>query len=399
MELVNKIIIILISLLRGMKNKYFKRNKKNYKKRVLILFSGIIGDSVCFLDSKDHYKEIFSQYSITYAFKPEVHKFYRACGIGKEDTVFELDFNRYCRDLKYYRLINKEISKVNYSYIVSPQKSISAAIVSLNLQGKEKISLNYSIKVKNKLYSLIYFLAFTKTVTTSKECTIIKGMNLILNHYSDDFIPACMPKIPTFNKELSSDLKKQKYCVICPTSSRFEKEWNLLNYTEIINNLIDLGFNIYLCGSEIEEDKIRELYRGVKNPKQIVNVLGKTNFNQWIEIIRNSYIVIGCDSASIHIAAATNTYSICILGGMDNNLIYPYKLDKIGENEYLPVCVTCDKLQCFGCRRISGKYGDKNYECTKLIKNKQSILCIKNITVEQVWHKIEEILKRKRGKK
>lgn len=391
MELINKIIIIVASLLKALKNKFLNLDQDNYEKKVLILFSGIIGDAVCFLDSKDEYKKIFSDYCVVYAFKSEVHKFYKACGIENDNEIFELDFNRYCRDFKYYRFVNKEFSRIKFSHIIAPQKSISAAIVSLNLYANEKITLDHSLKIKNKFIGLIYGLAFNKFITVDKNCTHIKAMNLIINYYSNNFIPACMPQIPNNQVKLDTYYSQEKYCVIAPISSRYEKEWDLFNYVEIVNNIVERGYKVYICGMKIEEKKISEFYKKIRNSSYVINKLGKTDFKEWISMIRNAKLVIGCDSASIHIAAATNTPSVCINSGMDYNLMYPYQLDKIIPGQFLPQTVSCNVLKCFGCRRIGGKYGYGNKKCANLIKKGEPMLCIQNITVEDVWSKIEKI--------
>ncbi|EKQ56972.1 MULTISPECIES: ADP-heptose--LPS heptosyltransferase [unclassified Clostridium] len=390
MNTVNKILIILISLFKGFYNRFFFSKTNNINKEVIVVFSGIIGDVVCFLDSMKRYIEVFPAnkgYKVTFIFKPVVIKFIYACGIEINADIVELDLSRYCSDYKYFNESNKLILLKKYDYVIAPQKSISAAIVSMNIKGTHKYTLDYPIKIQSILKSVIYSLAYNNRIQVSENCTIIKAMTEVINYFSEEHILAHMPQISIKTNEKTINTK-EPYCVIAPVSSRYEKEWELSNYANIINKLVDKGYFIYLCGTNVANDKLESLMSNVINRKKVINLLCKTGFKEWIELILNAKLLVGCDSASIHIAAATNTPSICILGGMDYNLIYPYQLDEIFEGQYIPDCVICEPKECFGCRRRSDKYGFGNIECINKIKLGKSIMCIEHITVDQVWNRV-----------
>lgn len=390
MNTINTILIILASLFKGLYNRFFFSKTNSISKEVIVVFSGIIGDAVCFLDSMERYIQVFQAskgYTVTFIFKPVVAKFIHACGIEIDANIVELDLSRYCIDYKYFYESNKLVLSKKYDYVIAPQKSISAAIVSMNIKGTQKYTLDHSIKLQSILKNVIYSLAYNNRIQVSENCTIIKAMNEVINYFSEKHIAARMPhiSIETNGKTINT---KDSYCIIAPVSSRYEKEWEFSNYANIINKLVEKGYLIYLCGTNVSDDKLESLMSKVINPKKVINLISKTGFKEWIELIVNAKLLVGCDSASIHIAAATNTPSICILGGMDYNLIYPYQLDEIFEGQYTPDCVTCEPKECFGCRRRGDRYGFGNIECTNKIKLGKSIMCIEHITVDQVWNKV-----------
>jgi len=61
---------------------------------------------------------------------------------------------------------------------------------------------------------------------------------------------------------------------------------------------------------------------------------GKTTIAQLVELIRNASLLIGNDSAAIHMAAATQTPSVCILGGGHYGRFLPYQPES-RETEYI----------------------------------------------------------------
>ena len=101
-------------------------------------------------------------------------------------------------------------------------------------------------------------------------------------------------------------------------------------------------------------------------------------------------MVIGNDSATLHIAAAHRVKAICIAGIYDKFQFFPYLVDELDEGDRLPETVYVD-MPCAYCRTKGYFAGYGNPKCRKAIKTGKCSLCIDEITVEMVISKIDKI--------
>lgn len=383
--MLDKVKIILSSLI---KSKYLK-NTPN--KKIYIIFAGIIGDTVCFLPTIKRYTEIFSKsdgYEVTYFLKPTVHKFLNVMDGYSDLHIVELDYTRFCSDYQYYKEINNKYFSEPVEYVICPQKSISSAIVSLNIVAVYKYGIEYKLECKDKLKSYIFNKAFHNKVLLDADVTMMPALNAMANEVTNDHKATVLPYI---NSESFSNLYGD-YCVLGPYSSVIEKEWEIEKFAEIAKRVLDKGINIVLVGSTKDDSKIQTFLTLVKSDR-VFNLINKTSFAEWIDIIRNAKLVVSCDSAAVHIATGVNTPSVCISGGMDEGLMYPYVVDELEPGQYLPTVIMAPHEDCFKCRRIGEYYGYGNKVCQAEISQNKPMLCIQKITVDRVWESVDSIIK------
>lgn len=112
-------------------------------------------------------------------------------------------------------------------------------------------------------------------------------------------------------------------------------------------------------------------------PNSVDNLIDKTSLPQLIELISKSALIIANETSAIHIAAATQTKAVCILGGGHFGRFAPYP-------DYMqskPLCVH-EPMECFNC----------NWNC--IFKNSENgpYPCISNISLEKVWQATLQII-------
>lgn len=383
--MLDKVRIILSSL---KKSKYLKDTTS---KKVYIVFAGIIGDTVCFLPTIKRYIQAFPEskgYEITYFIKPAVHKFLNAIKGYSDLHIVELDYTRFCTDFQYYKEINNKYFDVSVSHVICPQKSISSAIVALNIDAVHKYGIEYRLPCRDKLKKLIFEKAFNEKVLLDANVTMMPALNAIANAVDNSNKATVLPFI---NSEKFSN-PYGNYCVIGPYSSVIAKEWEIEKFADIANRALDRGINIVLVGTTKDDSKIQTFLSLVKSDR-VFNLINKTPFAEWIDIIRNAKLVVSCDSAAIHIAAGVNTPSVCISGGMDEGLMYPYVVDELETGQHLPIVIMSPHEDCFKCRRIGEYYGYGNKACRAEIEKNKPMLCIQKITVDRVWESVNSLLK------
>lgn len=101
-------------------------------------------------------------------------------------------------------------------------------------------------------------------------------------------------------------------------ASEAHKTMSVEKTTAIINHLLKVGLaDIALIGSENESQKAETALAGVPGTT-VHNYVGKTNFEELVHLIAGASVVIGPDSAPMHIAALTGTPCLNISLGNTN---------------------------------------------------------------------------------
>ena len=363
-------------------------------KNIIIVFQQIFGDSVVIQDSLFGYTRIFPAskgYHVIFLARPSVLKFMKDNLVLPEEIKYEaVDFKRFLEDYRYFKqIVNKYISSA--STLIVPGTSLSAEIFSTANNAARKIGLVRCADVTHPfIFKLFYNLAYTEKVRPEKDEMMLQRHRRLLNYLGNKEFRAKLPK--AINQERI--INEQKYFVMCPGSSKMEKCWPIDRFAEVADYLIDTyGVNVHLCGGIDEKHFEEELIALARHKTKIVSHIGSTTFTEWSSIVQYADLVIGNDSATMHLAAAHRRKSICIAGLYDKYQFFPYKFDILDEGDRLPVTVLKD-MPCEYCRTIGYDAGYKNPECTKKIKNNQCALCIDAITVEDIIECINKLIKK-----
>lgn len=362
-------------------------------KRILIVFQQVFGDAVLLSNSLPEYCKLFPRtdgYEVTMIARPSVLAFMRAVlPLPREMRFEEVDFKRYLEDYSYYRSVNKAY-RGTYGTLIVPGTSMSAMVFCAASDASRKVGLALPFPISSPLAMALFDrIAYGERAVPQKEDMQLQRHRLLLHHLgAADFkakLPVLLPK--------ERIIPEARYCVICPGASKTEKFWPVERFAEISDYIIEkYDMQIHLCGGADETEQGKKLQMLVKHPDQIVNHIGKTNFSDWSAIVQHATLVLGNDSATLHLAAAARRHAICIAGIYDKDQFFPYKVDDLADTDVLPVTILKDK-PCAWCR-TSGYYaGYGNRLCMARIQSGKCALCIDEITVQEVIKTIDAILK------
>ena len=130
-------------------------------------------------------------------------------------------------------------------------------------------------------------------------------------------------------------IPKQKYVVICPTSSRKEKD---MPYETLVEVIKSIGLTTILVGNGKEANIISENIKK-ENLENLVDLTGKTNISQVADIMSKAEAIVSVDTGTLHLACALNKPIIALFYNKADNFIpdskiYNCKLvqDKTPEN-------------------------------------------------------------------
>ncbi len=164
--------------------------------------------------------------------------------------------------------------------------------------------------------------------------------------------------------------KKQPVVVIHPGSKHKTQRWYPERFAAVADYLIGkYKSTVIFTGSEDQKPQVSEIIQKIRNKVGIINLTGKTSFDEFVALLKNVNLVISIDTSTIHIASAFNV-PIVALFGPTIPVFWGPTSDKHRTIWKKEVCV--------GCRR---------YEC--IIKTHE---CMRSITVNDVIREVQEIL-------
>ena len=386
----NRVLICIDSLFRIIKNKVI--SKKSVKgKKILIVFQQVFGDAIIISNALNRYVNLYSSqegYSLKVVANPSIIKFMKETLPIDPNLVFEeINFKDFVNNFRYYRMIVKKYEDVDT--IIVPGTSLSAEIFSCAINARRKVGLVRYTDIKHPLIMAVFAkYAYTEIVRPEKDLMMLQRHRLLLNYLGDLDYKSRLPRMLCIDNKENN---KWKYCVVCPGASIMEKCWPIERYVDLIDYIVEnKNLDVYLCGGKGEEHFGNIVEKNVKTPTRIYNVIGKTDFKEWVSIIQGSEFVVGNDSATVHIAAASLKKAICIAGVYDKYQFFPYKVDLLEEDEFLPITICKDK-ECAWCRSIGYYCGYKNEECSKRIKDNKCALCIDDIHLKEVIDEINKL--------
>ena len=365
-------------------------------KHVLIVFHQVFGDSIVLQSVLTEYVKLFpwqDGYTIKLLARPSVLKFMKVNLILPDEIVSEeVDFKRFLADYRYYRMVVEKYYNTS-SILIVPGTSLSGEIFSTANNAIKKIGLiRCKDVVSPYIYKVFYDRAYTEKVRPDKNDMMILRHRLLVHYLGDKNYKAKLPEVIKQNRVVMEN----SYVVMCPGSSKLEKCWPIERFSEVADYIVDhYHMNIHLCGGTDEVHFAKELIDLVKNKNHIISHIGKTSFEEWSSIVEYADLVLGNDSATMHLAVAHRRKAICITGVYDKNMFFPYKVDELNEGDRLPVTVMKD-MPCEYCRTIGYDAGYGNKECQKRIKANQCAICIEKITAVEIIEQVDKLLKEDR---
>lgn len=357
----------------------FINNSTNRKGLALVRIDAI-GDFILWLDSAKEFRRIYPDRRITLICNEkwaELAKFFNYW-----DNIIPVNRKRLTRNPFYRFKTLRAIRKQNFEIAIQPAYSreflLGDSIVRAT-GAKEKIGSVGDFSNINPREKAISDSWYTKLIPATEKSLmeIERNAEFLINLGIKNFVPkiAYIPELMDIEKLLNIN---KPYFVVVPGAQWNERRWEKEKFAKIIKEVSEYtGWINVLCGDKNESQLGEEVITISGVPG--INIAGKTNLAELVEIIRNAKFVLSNETSAVHISASVGTPSVCILGGGHFGRFLPYPDYLATEKTKLPV-VIFNKMNCFGC----------NWECKhKDYKEGEAFPCIKSISTEQVWRALE----------
>jgi ADP-heptose:LPS heptosyltransferase len=165
--------------------------------------------------------------------------------------------------------------------------------------------------------------------------------------------------------------------VIFPGAGSVKRGWEKEKFFDLIERIMAKTSQLVCITGGPAETAIAKYLVDHFPGTNITDLTGKTTLPELIELIGSATLLVSNETSAIHIAAATKTPSVCILGGGHFERFAPYPQ----HMAYRPVCVY-EKMDCFDC----------NWNCIYQTPANAPHPCVSIVSVEQVWNATEPLL-------
>ena len=366
----------IIFLIDGVFKVFIRQKNDYYDKRILLIRTDAIGDFVLWLDVAKTIREYYKEYQITLICNELVADL--ANNIPYFDNIISIKPLIFHKNLIYRYKILKSISVFSYEKAIHfpytrHQYFLNGETIIRIVRAKEKIGSvgekvrDWRYKLGNRFYTKLIDATNDNIMEIERNAEFLKGLGFI-NYQA---------KVYKFPEVIFSNVKYEYDYIIFPGAGSIKRRWPVKNFVEIAKFLFqENGWKGLICGGPGEEHLGNEIIKITTIP--LTNIIGKTSLTELISLIANAKLIISNETSAIHIAAAVNTASICLLGGGHYKRFVPYPASL--NDLFLPEVVSY-KMKCFNC----------NWNCVYDLKQNEPYPCIQKIQTDKVINVIKNI--------
>ena len=353
------------------------------KEGVLLVRLDLIGDFVLWLDSAQAYRRLYPTSKITLAVNSACKELAEA--LPHWDKVIGIDIHQLRTNYLYRLSTLTKLRWHNFETAIQPTFSrelvgditvrASYAPNRLGYEG-DLHNITKSLKAKaDHWYTRLIVNDLSQTMELNVNAHFVRQLGC------PDFL-SNVPVIPPIKSVGSRPILAHPYIVICPGASWGPRMWPVEKFAELIEQILShYKANIFLCGGKDEHSICEELANKI-GKERIVNLAGETSLVELTGLIRYAQLLIGNESSPVHIAAAVDTPSVCVLGGGHFGRFLPYQVEAV---DTIPGPTTIyEQLDCFKC----------NWLCKFQPELDATVPCVANVTAQSLFGHCVEILNR-----
>lgn len=373
---------------------FSKLKLKKYKSNKIIMFRlDLIGDCTMFTSAASAIRNYYKDREMTIVCLSVSRPIFERLGIF--DKIISLDYKP---EAVNWDIVKKNISQIRentYDILLQPQiaKFPIADILAAATKCNKRISIEPFLINGNsspawvKMTKFLYdkFIPYPRGNVSEFEYygAFVRGL------YNPNYITE-MPSLPY----KAQNIILGKYYVVFPGGSLIQKFWALDRYAQVVNHIFEkTGFQCVILGSASEQWAVDDLknHLNLFAYASVVDLTGRTSIDDVIDIIGNAKFVVSNDTSGAHIAAATKTPSVVIVGGWHFRRFFPYSIEHVKKDDKLPIAAYTE-LPCYNCNWNPDTVREKNPQCLTYIQSGLPSLCLPAVTAEQVIELVDKMI-------
>lgn len=376
-----------------------KYDEGKAKGNILIVFPSHVGDAILGMAGLEEIQNLFPRsqgWHISMLTNAVAGKFLREIGGCEELGFLDVNLDSAYENESFSRMVKlcKRVKNIQFETVIDLNPTGPSGAVIFNTVAKRKITVAHDRKL-NFVHRFFMTNSYTEFIRIPPDEMVLNRHKYLLHALGDGQFKSAIPFIAEING-IENPMKGKRYIILSLGSNNAMRRWEASKFTEIINRIGETyHIPIVLIGSKVEATIYQSIKDKIRFPEVIIDLIGQTSILSWVELVRGSMLLIGVDSGHIHMAAATKTPSICIVGGWDYGMFFPYSADRMHHDDCVPECVySGEPMDCYSCHSVYNHFGHGNAECQKEIAKGKPMKCLREVTTDDVMKQFEEIVQK-----
>ena len=234
---------------------------------------------------------------------------------GVEFVVFDKK-----QGLSGMKAVWRQLKSQNFDALVHMQLALRASLLTVGISAKYRVGFNF--KRAKELQWLF----------TNQKISDTQSQHVLDSFFSFVEYLGVKPSTPNWTLPITQQdhqfaqekLGDSPTVVICPAASKDERNWLTERYAQLAEWLVDQGYQVVLCGSPSEREKLLGQEIEALASVEIKNLIGQTSLKQLTAVLSKAKIVIAPDSGPAHIATTQGTPVIGLYGHSNPRRTGPY---------------------------------------------------------------------------
>ncbi len=312
--------------------------KKPFYRKILLIKTGAAGDIILTSPFFQSISASFPGSEIHLLTKEEYKEIVKPCPV----------FHR----LHWFGKVNMrktiaELNQEDFDLVVNLQGNLRTDLLVSALRAKKKAGFGEHL-IANLIYDVYLARGFDKDLREPQIKLLQSlGAEKIISSFKVWLDKEDVSNFPEFMAQHRL-VPEKSWVVFHPVASPewVSKCWPAEYFARVGQSLIEEGYLVVLVGGK-EGVEVGKKIEGMMSG-QLINLLGKTNFPELVQVIQKARLLITTDSAPMHIAAATGTKTLALFGPTDPRKHCPQGVNFLFSNQTCRPCYRkiCTRLWC-----------------------------------------------------
>lgn len=361
-RMISQGLIAMLSLFNWLKSRLpgYKKTCEGEKNILVMLREYGIGDVICFLSVLHELPRLYPAkdgYRIFLGTDESACNFLKRTGVplGIELLPLRMRDRDSVADFCYS---HRQLSAYTWEESLSlTPMGVYVKFLLMGIDCKLHMTVVGGIEPPGRLGKLLEkFLPSLRKIEFPAETMLFEIYEKALSEFFGRAVALDLPHIPVLGENRFA--MDSPYCImsvgIAPGHANAPRAWPLERFAAVADFIIsEMGMMVCLCGEPAQQAVTKEFMSLVaeENRRGLRNLVGETNFTEWVELTRGAKFVFGNDSGYIHLAAAVCTQSFVIMGYHNHGRLFPYRLPsgKVLDDYCLPILIESDAPPCTFC--------------------------------------------------
>ncbi|MCH2146212.1 MAG: glycosyltransferase family 9 protein [Phycisphaerales bacterium] len=216
---------------------------------------------------------------------------------------------------KKVKSLTNTLKQASYDLVIDGQGLGRSGMLALSTCAKQRIGPDHAREFG--------WLGYTNRVQTTSPHTVDNMLELIESigvQPVKDMRLYTPPYAEAWWSEYRAEHGVHDYVVLAPTSRWSSKQWPVERFCTVAHHLQSLGKQVVVVGAPNEEEQINELIQ----LDGVINVLPELSVGGLMAVVSHSELLIGNDSAAIHIGVGYGVPLIALYGPTNPIEVGPY---------------------------------------------------------------------------